>query len=982
MAPRLSDSPLTLTHTSLSVYADSEQGIVICPSTSDSHDMPSEAVSAVRLRWGSKTPEQVERRQTADQAGLEVHCLGGVLAGFQDSYLIAVIDSEVVAELPEPRSKVHAKINVAKNVLAVPLSSYKLAQPVLQKHIERQSLQRSRLAAAGKRVAGTAASIATRASAAADEGGDGSITATDTDTDGTVSEPDEADSDPPLALTKTAGSSAVKRPFWQRGFTGKKKTTTTAPPTGGHSQAVPTSSEEVSPDAPGKLAKPEGADASAATAASGALPEVAATATEPPAEVDNSTIRESQHELDGKLVAECLRVMTGLYFSHGTDITRSLQSRHDKGDPLRHSPRWRSADRRFWFNEYLISPFVQAGLNAYVHVLMQGFVEQVSVSLPLASYPSLSSDAATPSTPSAVTLDLTVLSRRSTERPGLRYQRRGINASGQVANFVETEFVVECEREGTPHVGAFVQTRGSIPIYWSQSPWALKPPPVLERTPEESRTAMKKHLDALHDRYGRLVLVNLAETSGKEATVVDAYRAGVESLSYDAQALRYVSFDFHRETKGFNYSRISNLIDDIKPDLTEMRTFWSTPDEVFSTQAGVCRVNCIDSLDRTNVVQSAIARWVLNQHLIHLGITSAEETGMHDDLDVAFNVLWADNGDAISREYAGTSALKGDFTRTGKRDWRGAMNDASNSLARILQSTVTDFFKQAAIDYILGVNLNAFQEFAEKLETSDPGEIVRVAAIRQEALDTASKEVLVEGETKVAAWNLLSPSEIDVVRPRKGEKYEEKVLLMSNKATYVVSYDYTLQKVSSYIRIPNGDILTIQTGAYIISALDASGRDPIENHGLLLRYRASDTTERVRTYSLRTTSIKKRAGLKDLELPAQASRKGSQQAEGQRESAETHFVAFKALRKDAVKVTSSDGSAVEVPRQGANAGETAKEVVHAIAKRIEEECTKIGSVTESADFIVEKDIISVAESKAATSIVDRLSHSLYKAIWL
>lgn len=31
---------------------------------------------------------------------------------------------------------------------------------------------------------------------------------------------------------------------------------------------------------------------------------------------------------------------------------------------------------------------------------------------------------------------------------------------------------------------------------------------------------------------------------------------------------------------------------------------------------------------------------------------------MHDGLDIAFNGLWADNGDAISREYAGTSALK------------------------------------------------------------------------------------------------------------------------------------------------------------------------------------------------------------------------------------------------------------------------------------------------------------------------------------
>lgn len=308
---------------------------------------------------------------------------------------------------------------------------------------------------------------------------------------------------------------------------------------------------------------------------------------------------------------------------------------------------------------------------------------------------------------------------------------------------------------------------------------------------------------------------------------------------------------------------------------------------------------------------------------------------------------------------------------------------------------MTDFFKQAALDYILGVNLNAFQEFAERLETSDPGEIVRVAAVRQEALDTAANEVLAEGETRLAGWVLLSPSEIDVVRPRKGGKYEEKVLLLSQKATYVVSYDYTLQKVksplllplprpasahsrfalqvSSYIRIPKKDVLGVQTGTYIISALDASGRDAVENFGLLLRYRASHTTERIRTYSLRTTSFKKkRVGLKDLTLPALASGQMQQPAEAERDdAAETHFVAFKALRKDAVKVTGPDGTTTELPSKSRNSGgETAKDIVEDIAARVREECNKVGT----ADFVVEKDIISLAESKAATSIVDRLSH--------
>lgn len=88
---------------------------------------------------------------------------------------------------------------------------------------------------------------------------------------------------------------------------------------------------------------------------------------------------------------------------------------------------------------------------------------------------------------------------------------------------------------------------------------------------------------------------------------------------------------------------------------------------------------------------------------------------------------------SISREYAGTSALKGDFVRSGKRNWLGQFNDATNSVARYWQNTVLDFFKQAMIDYVLGINTNAFLEFSEKMQTSDPGEITRLASIRQAA---------------------------------------------------------------------------------------------------------------------------------------------------------------------------------------------------------------------------------------------------------
>ena len=54
-------------------------------------------------------------------------------------------------------------------------------------------------------------------------------------------------------------------------------------------------------------------------------------------------------------------------------------------------------------------------------------------------------------------------------------------------------------------------------------------------------------------------------------------------------------------------------------------------------QTGVVRTNCMDSLDRTNVVQATIAKWTLNQQLRELGILSADDS--------------IDNYEAISKDF-------------------------------------------------------------------------------------------------------------------------------------------------------------------------------------------------------------------------------------------------------------------------------------------------------------------------------------------
>jgi hypothetical protein len=59
-------------------------------------------------------------------------------------------------------------------------------------------------------------------------------------------------------------------------------------------------------------------------------------------------------------------------------------------------------------------------------------------------------------------------------------------------------------------------------------------------------------------------------------------------------------------------------------------------------------------------------------------------------LESVFREGWTDNADVLSYLYTGTPALKTDFTRTGKRTYRGALNDGINSVTRYYINNFTD----------------------------------------------------------------------------------------------------------------------------------------------------------------------------------------------------------------------------------------------------------------------------------------------------
>lgn len=115
-----------------------------------------------------------------------------------------------------------------------------------------------------------------------------------------------------------------------------------------------------------------------------------------------------------------------------------------------------------------------------------------------------------------------------------------------------------------------MQTRGSIPLFWSQSPWSLKPVPILERTIEENCAAISKHFNKqVRHYFGKVIVVNLAEKEGNEGKVVKAYRDAVAAL--DTPNVAYTEWDFHNECRGMKYENISKLLGERAADTRHLR---------------------------------------------------------------------------------------------------------------------------------------------------------------------------------------------------------------------------------------------------------------------------------------------------------------------------------------------------------------------------------------------------------------------------
>ncbi|KAI0321997.1 SacI homology domain-containing protein [Amylostereum chailletii] len=365
-------------------------------------------------------------------------------------------------------------------------------------------------------------------------------------------------------------------------------------------------------------------------------------------------------------------------------------------------------DDRFVWNEYIarslldfrerLDPFEREDFDRcqFLVLAIQGYVGVFKLALP-----------APPTNGTPTVASLCLISRLGYKRAGTRFNTRGVDDDGNTANFVETETILSTDQ----NTFSYVQVRGSVPLFWEQQGLQTFGQRIQITRPHASQPAFERHFAQLTEEYGSVHAINLLGSKDHEASLTMAYARHLQTAkSIWGDDIGITHFDFHNAVKLGGHDSVMRDLKRLESISDNVDQFGFTmcdagTEDIITQQKGVFRTNCLDCLDRTNFVQDILSRTTLEQYLALI----RREWVHANSLWSYHRELWAENGDALSRIYAGTGALNTSFTRSGKRTLAGVLSDATKSVSRAYINNFQDKGKQTAIDMFLG-NLSSQQQ--------------------------------------------------------------------------------------------------------------------------------------------------------------------------------------------------------------------------------------------------------------------------------
>ena len=420
-----------------------------------------------------------------------------------------------------------------------------------------------------------------------------------------------------------------------------------------------------------------------------------------------------------------------LFFSDRVDLTISfnyLKKNLLDNNEGKETNIFNHSNLKYCWNSYLANDFIKKekdDLYEFIFPIINGYFG-------ICSGEEYSSD-----------LSLALIARKDIRRSGMRFLIRGADKNGNVANCVEIEEILISKHSQKTIINSYLQIRGSVPLIWNQDPNMTRNPPIkIHINPEENYNSFSTHITELINQYDSIHCINLIDKKKYQLMLGKEY----EKLCNDYKTkqvkngknLEYSWFDFHHECKKMQYGNIKKLFlqenvsknlekskyTSIQLDQNKYQDMLKNKEEkiinyflrnnfleYIENQKVVFRNNCVDSLDRTNVVQSVFGRYFLHSMLKDLNLSEISPSKENISIEFRgnfenkFKNMWADVGDNLAFTYSGTGAMKSDFVRTGKRSLMGNLRDGYLTMKRLYINNFMDGYNQDCHDYFLG-NLN------------------------------------------------------------------------------------------------------------------------------------------------------------------------------------------------------------------------------------------------------------------------------------
>ena len=302
-----------------------------------------------------------------------------------------------------------------------------------------------------------------------------------------------------------------------------------------------------------------------------------------------------------------------------------------------------------------------------------------------------------------------LITRRSQNNAGTRYNTRGVNDDGNVANFCESEQIVIYKNI----LCSYCQLRGSAPIFFEQI--GLRANTDITRDKNMTINAFNRHLKEMQEDFKLICFINLLnKKKATESPIIKEFEQQIEFKVNEKPKFRYIYFDMQNECPKDNYSNIDNLMNTLSPfiNLFNFFSYDLTNNNIYSIQKGTMRTNCLDCLDRTNVIQTRISWKVLEKMFSFLQIDNNTISNIFNQNENFFTLgenyfkegiknIWAENGDLISIQYAGTESTITTVTKTGGHTIKGFIKHSIATVSRFYQGSFEDDFKQECIDTFL-----------------------------------------------------------------------------------------------------------------------------------------------------------------------------------------------------------------------------------------------------------------------------------------